>query len=265
MQSGKIESFKELSQFTNLKDFNNHIEQWMIEVKKEFTKSELAALKRLIRFSAKIAGVCHAKIGTVVSATHEKDGMGISRSTFKRMVGKAKQLGLLAVHETERKNGSQSANVYVFHRFEPPNQQQLNHPKSIDPFKTSNIKKNKRTNDSNDIQSQDNLPSANANQEKPLDASFVNDRIPKEFTNLVKYFFDDAKKIEEFWKLVKISALKNKNEGDILETGIHSFKMLISKIKRKQVNSIFGYFYGILNKNFKALYHRELADTYWNS
>jgi hypothetical protein len=117
MQSGNIENFKHFSQFKDIKDFNNNIEQWMIDIKDKFTKSELVALKRLIRFSAKVAGICNAKIGTVVSATHENDGVGISRSTFKRMTIKAKELGLLTIHNTVRKNGSKSSNVYVFNRF----------------------------------------------------------------------------------------------------------------------------------------------------
>lgn len=265
MKSGNIENFKELSQFRDLKDFNNQIEQWMIEVKNEFTKSELAALKRLIRFSAKIVGVCHAKIGTVVSATHEKDGAGISRSTFKRMVGKAKQLGLLDVHETERKNGSQSANLYVFNRFEPPNRQQLNHPKTIDPSKTSNNKNNKREDEPNHTYPQKNVSISKEQIEQPLDATFVTNRIPKDFTNIVKYFFNDAKVIEEFWKTVKISAHHNKIEGDLLETAIQSFKMLIRKIKMNQVKNIYGYFYGVLNKKFSILYHKTLAIAVWDS
>src|SRR5699024_6428481 len=117
MKSGNINNFSYLSQFDNIKDFNNNIEQWMLDIKDKFTKSELVALKRLIRFSAKVSGVCNAKIGTIVSATHEKDGAGISRSTFKRMIIKAKNLGLISVHETVRKNGSKSSNVYAFNRF----------------------------------------------------------------------------------------------------------------------------------------------------
>src|SRR4051794_12516876 len=117
MQSGNITNFNHLSQFEDINDFNNHIEQWMVDLKRKFTKSELVALKRLIRISAKVVGICNAKIGTLVAATHEKDGAGISRSTFKRMVSKAKENGLIFTHETVRKNGSKSSNVYVFNRF----------------------------------------------------------------------------------------------------------------------------------------------------
>jgi N-acetylglutamate synthase-like GNAT family acetyltransferase len=90
-------------------------------------------LKRLVRFSAKVPGVCNAKIGTLLKAINEDyQGNGISRSTFKRMTIKAKELGILTIHETERKNGSQSSNLYSFNRFpqsEPPKAEKLNYPK----------------------------------------------------------------------------------------------------------------------------------------
>lgn len=105
LKSGKVEGFEQFSQFTSLKEFNTHIEMWMLECKKEFTKGELVGLKRLVRFTAKVPGVCNAKIGTVLKAIHDEyNENGISRSTFKRMIQKAMDLGIMTVHETERKN-----------------------------------------------------------------------------------------------------------------------------------------------------------------
>ncbi|MDF2039346.1 MULTISPECIES: hypothetical protein [Cytobacillus] len=262
MQSGNIENFKHLSQFKDIKDFNNNIEQWMIDIKGEFTKSELIALKRLIRYSAKIVGVCNAKIGTVVSATHEKDGVGISRSTFKRMVSKAKEIGFLMVKETQRKNGSQSSNVYVFNRFissfeassEPPIEEKLNQ------HKTSNLSKS--NNQNNNIRTEE----VTLEQDSQLlDASFVNEKVPVQFTNLVKCFFDDAKMIEEFWKLVTIAAKKNKITEDTLKTALQSFRVLVRKIKFSKVTNTFGFFYGILNKKFKASYLIEMFNSWWGT
>lgn len=260
MQSGNIANFIHLSQFKDLKDFNNHIEQWMLDVKKRFTKSELIALKRLIRFAAKITGVCNAKIGTIVSATHQKDGAGISRSTFKRMITKARNLGLVTVHDTVRKNGSKSSNVYVFNRFyeeiEPSNVEKLNRPQTSNPFKTNNQDNNKRNTDV-----LTNQPAKN----KSLNASFTNERVPKEFTSFVSSFYDDARKIEEYWKLVKISVYKNKVVGDIVETALQSFKALVRKLKLSNVKNTYGYFYGVLNKKFKAKYWIDLFNEVWES
>jgi hypothetical protein len=91
LKSGKIEGFEQYSQFTSLKEFNTHIEMWLAVKKEDFSKGELVALKRLVRFSAKVPGVSNAKIGAVLKAINEEyQGNGISRSTFKRMTLKRK-------------------------------------------------------------------------------------------------------------------------------------------------------------------------------
>jgi hypothetical protein len=247
MKAGNIEQFKHLSQFKDLIDFNNHIEQWMTDLKAKFTKSELIALKRLIRFSAKIAGICNAKIATIVSATHELDGVGISRSTFKRMVTKAKAFGLLTVYETERKNGSQTSNLYVFNRYpvkedvsisqtiELPKEEKLNCPQTSNLSKTSNLN-NKR----NDVQ---------------LDNTYTSNRIPRQFTKLVDCFFDDHAITEELWKIITIQThfLSYYSHQDKLNLAINTFKQLIRNIKHnRKIRNLFGYYYGIVNNFLDA-------------
>jgi hypothetical protein len=112
-KSVRIEQYESFSFFTSLTEFNTHMEMWLAVCKHKFSKSELVGFKRLVRFAAKIPGVCNAKIGTVLKAIHDEyEGNGISRSTIKRMIQKAIGLGILTVHETERKNGSQSSNLY---------------------------------------------------------------------------------------------------------------------------------------------------------
>ncbi|MED4038115.1 hypothetical protein [Niallia taxi] len=258
MQQGNILNFKQLSQFKDIKDFNNNIEQWMLDLKDKFTKAELVALKRLIRFSAKVAGVCNAKIGTIVSATHENDGIGISRSSFKRMILKAKEYNLLTVHEAVRTNGSKSSNVYVFNRLcvdaEPSKKEKLNQHKTINLSKTSNQNNNIRT--ENEIKSLEIKKSS-------LDASFVGEHVPEKFVNFVSRFFNDAKKIEEFWKVVFISARENKVGENLIETGINAFKVLVHKIKFSNVSNAYGFYYGILNKKFKAMYLKNMFNNWW--
>lgn len=265
MLIGNIANFNHLSQFENIKDFNNNIEQWMLDIKASFTKSEIIALKRLVRFSAKVTGVCSAKIGTVVSATHEKDGAGISRSTFKRMILKAKKLGLLLTHETTRKNGSKSSNIYVFNRFcgqvEPSKQPQLNQQENKLSFKANNTNNNKRNTDV--------VAEQPVNKDVPkiktLDASFTSGTVPFQFVNFVSNFYDDAKIIEEYWKLVNISAYKNKVTNDVTETALEAFKALVRKIKLSKVTNAYGFFYGTLNKMFKKKYTIDIFNDVWEA
>lgn len=262
MKSGNIANFKELSYFRDLKDFNNHIEQWMIDVKKQFTKSELVALKRLVRYSAKFAGICNAKIGTIVAATHKKDGAGISRSTFKRMVTKAKDIGLLVVRETVRKNGSKSSNVYSFNRYqdslqpatEPSKFEKLNQPQTGNLLET-----NKQ--DIKDLR-KDELETLQ-NEELILDSTFTSEKVPAAFTDFVKCFYNDAKVIEEYWKLVTISARKNMVTEGITDTALKAFKALIRKVKFSTVTCTYGFYWGILNKKFKSVYLKGMFNTWW--
>jgi N-acetylglutamate synthase-like GNAT family acetyltransferase len=245
LKSGRIEGFEVYSQFKSVKEFNTHIEMWLAVKKDEFSKGELVGLKRLVRFSAKVPGVCNAKIGTLLKAINEEyQGNGISRSTFKRMILKAKDLGIVTIYETERKNGSQSSNLYSFNRFptsEPPVAKKLDHPKETNNLlKTNNQKINKRN-------------------EAPieLDHTFVSDQVPQNFVQTVKYFFSDAKTIEEYWHMVQIAAFRfecDQHTDNILSIGIQSFKQLIRKLKStKSIVKPIAFFYGIVTNKFKEL------------
>jgi N-acetylglutamate synthase-like GNAT family acetyltransferase len=253
LKSGSIEGFERYSQFKSVKEFNTHVEMWLAVKKQEFSKGELIGLKRLVRFSAKVPGVSNAKIGTLLKAINEEyQGNGISRSTFKRMIIKAKELGIITIYETERKNGAQSSNLYSFNRFpqtEPPKSKKLNHPKETNNLLKTNIKKTTKRN------------------EAPieLDHTFVSDKVPQTFVQLVKYFFSDAKIIEKYWHMVQIAAFRfecNQNTEDVLAIAIQSFKQLIRKLKStKQVVKPIAFFYGILTNKLKELYLEQLSET----
>jgi hypothetical protein len=128
MLSGRIENFKEYSQFDSLKDFNTTIEMFLADHKKDFTKGELVAFKRLVRYSAKYFGVANAKIGTLLKTINEKlNGFGISRSTFERMLRKAKNFGILTVKNTVKRKGGKGHNVFVFNTIDVLKKRILTH------------------------------------------------------------------------------------------------------------------------------------------
>lgn len=246
-----IQNFKEYSQFKSLKDFNNNIEQWMIEYKQQFTPSELIALKRLIRYSAKIYGVANAKINTILDSINEKsNGYGISRSTFKRMIIKAKRIGLLEVKETVRHNMSQSSNLYIFQRFntiEPPRTEgeqvetaseqqkdfsQLNHPKtSNNIFKTSNI---------------------NTTSLDDLDHTYLPSFIDSSFIDSARPFFT-AKKIYELWLRVLIAYKKSNVSRPLAE--------VIGAVNKAFKETVFLYKQGRIKTSFKGYFYR-LCESY---
>lgn len=128
MLSGRIETFKEYSQFDSLKAFNTTIEMFLADHKKDFTKGELVAFKRLVRYSAKYFGVANAKIGTLLKTINEKlNGFGISRSTFERMLRKAKDFGILTVKNTVKPKGGKGHNVFVFNTIDVLKKRILTH------------------------------------------------------------------------------------------------------------------------------------------
>ncbi|TCN22603.1 hypothetical protein [Mesobacillus foraminis] len=264
IKSGIIDQFEHYSHFASLKEFNTHMELWLAVYKYEFSKGELVGLKRLARFAAKKPGVCNAKIGTMLKAIHEEyAGNGISRSTFKRMIQRAISLGILTVHETERKNGSQSSNLYVFNRFpasEPPKEEKLNHPnKTISLPKTKNQENNKRKENVHT----DTTGNFEVKQPDTLDDTFTSDRIPVPFKQAVAYFFPEVRIIEEYWKMARIAAYRNNYENDlekVVDTAIPSFKQMISKLKAGSVRNPISYYFGILMKKFEVLYFEELFD-----
>ncbi|WP_413024603.1 hypothetical protein [Peribacillus frigoritolerans] len=70
-KSYDLKTFKEYSQFDSLKSFNTTIEMFLADHMKDFTKGELVAFKRLVRYSAKYFGVANAKIGTLLKTINE--------------------------------------------------------------------------------------------------------------------------------------------------------------------------------------------------
>jgi hypothetical protein len=265
-KSGSIDQFEQLSQFTSLKEFNHHMEMWLVEHKHEFSKGERVGLKRIVRFAAKIPGVCNAKIGTMLKVIHEDyQGNGISRSTFKRMIQKAITLGIITVHETERKNGSQSSNLYIFNRFpinEPHKEENLNHHN-----KTINLSETKETKNINTRKETESIEKSSieiAISKTVLDYTYTSDRVPTAFVQIVKYFFPDAKTIEEYWRMTTIAAYRNCCEKEIervIDIAIKAFKQMIGKLKSNTVvHKPIAYFYGILDKKFREVYFEDLFE-----
>ncbi|WP_077303979.1 hypothetical protein, partial [Terribacillus halophilus] len=234
LTAGRIEDFKEYSQFQSVDKFNKNIEKFLADHKKDFTKAELIAFKRLVRYSAKYVGVANAKIGTLLKAINEKaGGIGISRSSFERMLRKAKEFGILTVQNTVKSKGGKGHNVYVFNAIDVSNQRKLTYCENAE--KSCDSKDEQQNLQRETI----NLFKANNNKTykkriSTSDSSFTGDYVPKEFKELVACFYNDAKTIEEYWKMVRIDTYRIRgtilDDQEILHTAIHSFKQMISKL-----------------------------------
>jgi len=115
MKLEAMEPFEQYSQFESEKEFERYVEKILRDDKKVWTKGDRIALILLARCSREIPGVSNRAIDSVLEFMKEqKDVRSISRSTFKRMIGKAKALGILTVYQTEKENGYQLSNLYIF-------------------------------------------------------------------------------------------------------------------------------------------------------
>ncbi|MCY8938086.1 hypothetical protein [Peribacillus frigoritolerans] len=260
--SGKIEKYAEYSQFDSLKSFNNTIEMFLADHKKDFTKGELVAFKRLVRFSAKYVGVANAKIGTLLKAINEKlNGFGISRSTFERMLRKAKDLGILSIQNTVKSKGGKGHNVYVFNTFDALQEKKMTY---CDNHETPTGPKDEEANfegETINLFKTNNIKTLKTRKQVPLDSTYTASYVPKEFVQAVRPFFDHAHVIEDFWKSVY---LDTKNISDIVEpdtityTAIDAFKQAVrgyklGKVKTNLVRYFTGTFKKLMDKAYSEL------------
>lgn len=111
-------AYKRYSQFKSVKQFNSNIEMWLADHKSTFGRKELLALKVLLRYSAKVAGIATIKFNSLVKVAAEKYGFVFSVKTAKRAVAKAKQLGMLVTLATKSaKTDLKSPSIYVWQKY----------------------------------------------------------------------------------------------------------------------------------------------------
>lgn len=266
---GPVRDFKDHSQFKDLKDFNTNIEMFLAVHKKDFTPTEFILFKRLTKFCADVPGIATASIRTILKWVKAIDfTLGASESSFQRMKRKAIKLGILEVKQTNRKNNSTSSNLWIFKRF-VANQPTIDTPrtnneqaepapikgrivKQLTPLKASIISK---TNNQYISKRTETIAGKNKQETSFMDHSFTKDYVPTDFVMAVKPFFDDAKVIEEYWKMVRIYGYQYRNlvpQEAVLSLAVDSFKQMIRKHKQGLADKPIGYFVGVLSNKLEA-------------
>ncbi|OIJ12623.1 hypothetical protein BKP35_10575 [Anaerobacillus arseniciselenatis] len=263
MKSGNIQQYAHFSEFDNVQQFNETIKHFLHKNSTQFTKSELVAFYTLTRFSVKKIGVCNARICKLVEATQSSQG-GVSRSTFERMLRKAKKLGIITVHHTTREKGGISHNVYVFHKIDGANHKKLtdrHKPQKQEPSTVPIIKKAEETiKIENKNIKEKHLRPINI---ESLDHTYVPSYVPEPFIKAVRPFFDRAKQICELWDRVLIAYRSMKFTAPVehfLPTIIQAFKETVYKYKQGKVKTGFvPYFYGTLSGMLVAEKRRRIV------
>ncbi|OIJ21713.1 hypothetical protein BKP45_03165 [Anaerobacillus alkalidiazotrophicus] len=247
MKPGNIKQFSHLREFTTLQQFNETIKHVLSQHGDEFTKGERLAFTILTRFSVKEIGICNARICKLVEAAQAQKG-GVSRSTFERMLRKAKQLGVLSIHHTTRKKGGYSHNVYVFHRFDGTLIEKLTDRQTTEKSTTPTLPNEKIPAETSKLENKIKDKDLRPITLDSLDHTFVPSYVPKPFTKIVKPFFDRAKQICELWDRALIAYRQMKFTEAIeslLPTITEAFKETVYKYKQGKIKKSFhAYFYG---------------------
>ncbi|WP_227938690.1 hypothetical protein [Alkalihalobacillus deserti] len=271
MKPGQIAQFAHLSPFETVKEFNESMKQARYLHGHHFTKGEHAALFTLAQFSVKHIGVCHARIDKLVQASQTKKQ---ARSTFERMLRKAKKYNILSVHHTIREKGGYSHNVYIFHRFDgailtdrkklstptPAITPTTNQPSETRSFKSLNSSKTIKDHLIQEIRIE---------SLESLDFTFVPSYVPEPFVTAVKPFLNKAKEICSLWDRARIAHRNNQLKQPIdvqVYTVIQAFKESIYQLKSNQIKTSFTpYFYGTVNKLFYIEKRKENpVIEHWN-
>lgn len=256
MKSGHINQFAHLSRFKTVHEFNKTMKRFIETYSSEFTKSQKLAFKTLTQYSIKIIGVCNARICQLVKATHKHNEGGISRSTFERMLQKAKKLGILSIISTTRQKGGTSHNVYIFQPFDGASTKQLTEreipqqtqtavavephqktPEAVNEFESNTKEKNKKT-----------IQELRPKIQEELDYTYVPSYVPEPFIKTVKPFFTRAKEICQLWDRALIAYKSQKFHEPIkrfLPLIIKGFKETVYKYKQNRIKTSFvQYYYG---------------------
>lgn len=247
MKSGNIKQYAHLSEFTTVEQFNESNQRFLEKYEGKFTKGERLAFDVLTRFSVKEIGICNARVCKLVQAAQSQKG-GISRSTFERMLRKAKQLGIITIYNTIREQGGYSHNVYVFHRFDRTDRHKLTDRQTPKNEAPPTIQSPKKPQETINLENKKITEIHRPIHLESLDYTFVPSYVPDQFTRNVKPFFSTAKKICELWDRALIAYRSMKFYEPIeefLPTIIKAFKETVYKWKRKKIEKSFiTYYYG---------------------
>ena len=106
-----------MAPFQTEEEYQEHIERWLHKHKQEFTNGELVGLNQLIRTNV-YPGITYTTIPNLLQGIQSSiESRGISSRTFKRMLIKAEEIGLLKVYPRVSVDGLIPCNLYIFQRF----------------------------------------------------------------------------------------------------------------------------------------------------
>lgn len=264
-----------LARFDSMVAFDRNFEQMALDVKPLMTKAEYMAFKQLKNYARNLCGVAYCKIGTAVKSTHDRNFIGISRSTFNRMISKAKKLNAISVINYWHANGRRAHSVYVFNKFtdltlpvketKPTNKvvrivsisdtietlydEQLTQHKSNNLNKITRLKDKKNT-----------YATQTESVIKQLDSAILKTKEQTPYQQLANYvmqFIADKKLVSRLYGIYRAHTLKLVKSPDI-DIAIEAFKHTVKAMRNKSLKSITGYYNNTLSNLIDKHYEDQV-------
>ncbi|NSL51720.1 helix-turn-helix domain-containing protein [Bacillus sp. P2(2020)] len=256
------ETYRNLATFTDINQLNNAVRHYKRQYADQLTNTAVKVLDVLHRYSAKYTGVSFLAKNTIAEI------VGVSRRTVIRVCQLLESLGIVKQYEMKRSSDmKQTSNAIVIQPIEElqttetvtqeatDNSANMSHENKFNSIKTNNINKRIERVDNDNIES------------IKLDKSFTSDYVPEPFKQLVGAFFNDAATIEEYWRMVRISAYHIRDiyeltDNDVLNLGMESFRQTVAKWRKKRIKTKpIAYFWGVINRKIDYMFFEFLRDN----
>lgn len=265
-------TYKSLINFESIQQLNETVKHYRnLLVKSNFKnkRSLMVLLDYLKKYSCKYPGVSYRgkrKIG---------EDMGLCRKTITRLTKKLCELGFIKEYNSKRVVGKhlQASNIIVIQKcidlFIVPQENIQPEGETIGVSREKQVRQKDLSQPKTHTSRKHNINNKYVHNEpsyNQLDYNFVSDRVPKEFVKQVCGFayFSTASRIEELYKCVFLAAKKiNISVQEALPVAVESFRQLIRKMKKGNVENPYGFFTGILNKKIKQLHISSLFEHVW--
>jgi predicted transcriptional regulator len=239
------ENYREYRSFNTLADLNEAVRQHLYFNASSLTKTAVTVLKTLSRYSCVVLGVSWLKVATLAKAIDK------SEKTVRRALKLLDELNVINRIPTIRKQGGRGYDICVITT--------IDQSKMSSRVESETVSKSK---DEKGFELEETLISKTKIIRKfDLDHTYVSESVPQPFIKLVRCFWDDAKTIEEYWRMTLIANNKAYDTNTLLDVAITGFKQTIGKLKSGNIRKKpIGYYYGVVNAKLDDLYYDELYD-----
>lgn len=248
---------KQYQSFQTLTQLNEAVRAFLYRHKAELSDGTVKVLKFIWKHSCKVLGVSFAKYDYIAN------GAELSKRTVIRAVNTLEEYGILKRVPTKKPNGKRGVNLLVFQAIEGVTLPDMSPQRDTAPVTPTEPDKPNNTNDSEPISesealkkqcsfqgSKDQKNSKDVKdtsiQSEYMDASFVPDNVPQEFTKTMQPFFG-AEIIFKLWGKVLLAFEKMGQVCPSVDIAIRAAKQMVFMYRNKKIRGdIFGYLFGTL-------------------